>query len=269
MKKCNYCNNNLEDNQKYCIKCGMTYVDENIKNKGKKFALLFFSLLLAFIFMFVFYFASTNHSTKLIEIGEFKNTIKDNDLITNQFYKIDDFTNAVYESDKYIEGINLFSNKLIDSLPEKSDIIHDFQASVTMGNNIYFENIFTVNYNNYNLKITFNHDLYNQINDVNIDLSLGKYDNFESMLLEKENLNWFNQTLIELGYVDYSLDEIFDNLQDTSDIFELRKEKLGNYGITSNTTFSHLDNLIVITSYKEQYILKLSIKTELDNQFLY
>lgn len=275
MKKCNYCNNPLNDEDTHCFHCGMPYVDKLNKQKSTNLAYVFCLIMVMFIVTYLYYSFLINQSggivstSKNIVVGEYRGTLESYDIANYIFYDKNEFINSVEGASDYINGMLLFEKNLYDNIPDGSSVDENFTTAITLSNNIYFSNEYKITLNdNSEIIISINYDLYDQVNKLDIMYGLGYKEDYDQLLLSLDNLVSITYLLEGLGYEQFDQSSIIGNFDLLEEKFHERSNLLGNYGITSKTSFDDITTNIIVTSSKDMFYIKLKLNTILLDKYL-
>lgn len=274
MKKCNYCKKNLKDTDTHCKFCGMAYTNVSARKKSKFLSYIFMVMIVSFVVSFIF--ASTllsdtilvQNEGDLLTLGTFKDISFDKDIGLYTLSDYDVFVDTVSGGKEYVEGIDLFKTDLLNGIDEV-EVLHQFQAIITMANNIYFKNEFTLIHDEYEFDIIVYHDLYDELNEVVLTYDHGYMEEFEDNTMILNDLEIIEGIVQSVLFEEYASEVIIEGYYELSNAYEDLGYCIGNYGIQYYDTQDSVQTKLSLTSNQSNLVMKISITGTLQNKYLY
>ncbi|MDE6952188.1 MAG: zinc ribbon domain-containing protein [Erysipelotrichales bacterium] len=272
MKKCPRCHTTLEDDTKYCPFCGLDLeqkyrpIQKSTKNKIMTF------LTVGAIFFVVFvapllYSLTLDDIASMSGIGQLFGENKTQELpdvkdyapqsILSQYETLADFKKDYKNVSTMITEIETYENEIEEKA--KQTFNKEYAIKVLDNYNVLFQLRYTVQIDdNHELSIVRDYDR-KHLNDIEkIELKKTNQKEFESLLLTNEEIEYINLFVNN----EKELKKIVSDFSSRKTEFELKKEKLGHYGIGE-----YQDDLsFVVERYDDTYESILSYTRDMSKQ---
>lgn len=273
MKKCNYCNQLLSVEDTHCKQCGMPYKSNHNKKRSKAYALCFAIMIVTFLGSFIYASTVLNNSISndgnQLVLGEFKNVSVTKDIGLYTYDNEVEFIDHLKDATSYMSGNYLFKEDLLNCINDKYEVDHQFDAIITVANNIYFSNVYTIKLDNYSVIIDTSNDLYNELNEVVITYLFDYSTSLENQktIIESDTIiSLLTTSLFDESY-DYNL--IIDEFNELESQFDSLKHPIGNYGISVINKQNDITSKFILTENNSKFILKLKQSSYLTDKYLY
>lgn len=272
MKKCPRCHTTLEDDTKYCPFCGLDLeqkyrpIQKSTKNKIMTF------LTVGAIFFVVFvapllYSLTLDDIASMSGIGQLFGENKTQELpdvkdyapqsILSQYETLADFKKDYKNVSTMITEIETYENEIEEKA--KQTFNKEYAIKVLDNYNVLFQLRYTVQIDdNHELSIVRDYDR-KHLNDIEkIELKKTNQKEFESLLLTNEEIEYINLFVNN----EKELKKIVSDFSSRKTEFELKKEKLGHYGIGEYQG----DLSFVVERYDDTYESILSYTRDMSKQ---
>lgn len=259
MKKCPRCHTTLEDDTKYCPFCGLDLeekyrpIQKRPKNKILTFltvsAIFFVIFVVPLIYSFVLDDIVSMSGTgqlfgenKTQELPEIKNYNPQSILF--QYETLADFKKDYRNVSAMITEIETYENMIEEKT--KQTFNKEYTIQVLDNYNVLFQLRYTVQIDDsHELSIVREYNREHLYDKEKVELKKINQKEFKSLLLTDEEIDYINLFVNNKK----EIEKIVTDFSSRKDEFELKKEKLGHYGIGE-----YQDNLsFVIERYDDTY----------------
>lgn len=256
MKKCPRCDHDITDDQKYCPHCGLDlqrqYQPIRKKNNNKSmtyliYVIIFFSFLtIPLLYSQVLSNVSEGLMTQSQDGGKLQDILDtDPTIVVQSFDTLSDYNQKYSNVSTYVNNIKEYE----ESLSEKGDYVFNkkYLIQVLDNNNVLYQLTYTTSIlDQYEMKIVKEFDRAHSFHTEEITFQKKNAQSFEELLFNEEEKEMLNTFINDST----TIDQIMNDFSLRKDEFELKKEKLGHYGLGT-----YQDNAsFVVKRYHQSYI---------------